>query len=168
MSAKYFTRIGCATSTILALTVVAFSAGAATPTPSAGTAFSASIYASAPRGRKPVDFLPGLWKVVLNAHVWGPINKHTVHNECWGRAEPQLTKRQEAKKCRLVRTVRHGNTFIVEEECPSSNGASHVRFSRTYAGNTATESGTVKVGGITAHLKAHAKRLGRCPNKTDH
>lgn len=166
MSAKHFAIRGCGASMLLALVVAGFTAATAAPTPSGRSDASATTHGSAPSGGKPVDFVPGLWIVVLNAHVWGPINKHTVHKECWRRAEPQLTKRQEAKKCRLVRADRHGNTFVVEEECPSSNGTSHVHLSRTYAGNTATESGTVRLGGITAHLKAHAKRVGKCPNKT--
>lgn len=168
MNTVHFRRTWCAASMILVFAVATSSAAAATPAPSTGATSSTTTSASASSDANPVDFHPGLWRFVLSAHVWGPINKHTVHKECWSQAAPKLTKRQETKKCRLVRAVRHGNTFVVDEQCPSSNGTSHLHFSRTYAGNTATETGTVQLGGITAHLKAHAKRIGICRPKTSH
>jgi len=109
------------------------------------------------------DFDPGLWKEVVVTHIWGPFTKHQTHRECWKTPTPQLTDKKLASKCRHVKIARKGNTYTVDEICPASGHDAHMHISRTYAGNTATESGTIKLKGLTAHVKAHAKRIGKCP-----
>ncbi len=112
---------------------------------------------------RPPDFHAGLWKEVITTHIWGPFTKHQTHKECWQIPTPQVTDKKLARKCINVKIVRKGNTYIVDEMCPASGHQMHLHLSRTYAGNTATEAGTIKMQGLTAHVKARAKRIGKCP-----
>ncbi len=149
---------------VLAIAVLAFALGAHNAfAKAAHNNTTATDPAAMHSAKNAPDFDPGLWKVVISAHIWGPINKHTAHKECWQSPRPQLRKVQVAKKCKLQKTMRHGNTYTVDITCPTKQGTSHIHFSRTYAGNSATETGTVQLKNITAHIKVHAKRIGKCP-----
>lgn len=144
----------------------------ATPGAFAGTVAHASTSpaagttpAAASATQTPVDFDPGLWREVVDTHIWEPFSKHQIHKECWQTPTPQITDKETASKCRDVKIARDGNTFTVDETCPMSGDDTHLHISRTYAGNTATETGTIKLKGVTAHIKARAKRIGQCPPK---
>lgn len=135
----------------------AFPARAEPPVPAAGSA--------APAAQEAPDFEPGLWKVVVAIHVWGPITKHQTAKRCWLRPDLHLSKQSKTQKCKMLDERRHGNTYVMNVTCHADGHVGRMHLSRTYAGNTATESGTMKMGSITAHMTGHATRLGRCPAK---
>lgn len=150
---------------------------AATTTPLAFANATAQPNATAPvtttrpikeKAQSGVNFEPGLWKEHVATHIWGPFTKHQVHKECWRTPTPHLTDQKTAQHCKHVKVVREGNTYTVDEDCPISGKLAHLHISRTYAGNSATEGGIIKLKDITVHLKAHAKRIGKCPTDTRH
>ncbi len=154
-----YSAIPVSVALVLATPAALAKSGAAHPSPPT----VATVQAPTHSAQNPPDFDPGLWKEVVVTHIWGPFTKHQTHKECWKTPTPQLTDKKLASKCRHVKIARDGNTYTVDEICPASGHDTHMHISRTYAGNTATESGTIEMKGLTAHIKAHAKRIGKCP-----